>query len=59
MLQIEEMLEEDDDDEINGNKSNIVSIPDQEDIYLRIKQPTKGGSEESSDDSRNENQPDS
>lgn len=53
------MLEEDDDDEINVNKSNIVSIPDQEDIYLRIKQPTKGGSEESSDDSRNENQPDS
>ena len=59
MLQIKEMLKEDDDDEINGNKSNMVSVPDQEDIYLRIKQPTKGDSEESSDDSRNENQPDS
>ena len=53
------MLKEEDDDEINGNKINMVSVPDQEDIYLRIKQPTKGGSEESSDDSRNENQPDS
>ena len=53
------MLKEDDDDEINGNKSNMVSVPDQEDIYLGIKQPTQRGSEESSDDSRNENQPDS
>ena len=37
----------------------MVSIPDQEDMDLRIKQLTKGGSEESSNYSGDENQSDS
>lgn len=34
----------------------MVSIPDQKDMNLRIKQLTGGGSEESSDDSGDKNQ---
>ena len=46
---------EDDENEINVNESDMVSIPDQEDMDLRIKQLTIGGSDESSDDSGDEN----
>ena len=49
----------DDDNEINLNKSDMVSIADKEDMGLRIKQLTGGNSEESSDDSGDENQSDS
>ena len=41
---------EDDDNVINVNKSGMVSIPDQEDMDLIIKELTGGGSEESSVD---------
>ena len=44
---------------INVNKSDMVSVPDQEDMNLRIKQLTGGCNEESSDDSGDENQSDS
>ena len=37
----------------------MVSVPDQEDMNLRIKQLTGGCNEESSDDSGDENQSDS
>ena len=42
---------EDGDNEINVNKSDMVSIPDQEDMVLRIKHLTGRVSEESSDKS--------
>ena len=50
---------EDDDNEININKSEMVSILDQRDMDLIKKQLTKGGSEELSDDSGDENQSES
>ena len=49
----------DDDNEINVNKSDVVSIQDQEDMDPRIKKLTGEGSEEYSDDSGNESQSDS
>ena len=49
---------EDDDNKKITNKSDMVSIPDQEDIDPRIKQLTGRDREESSNESGDENQPD-
>ena len=50
---------DDDNNEINVNKSNMISIPDPEYMDLRIKQLTGAVSEESPVDSGVENQSDS